>query len=438
MNAINRGLVSVRADAGGGDTRALVNQIQSAFEEFKKANDERLNGKADAVLNEKVDRINAHISDLQTQLADVASRNAGATLGGNASPVGEVQAAADFSRQTGQQVSPEDLRAYRAAINTYLRRGPATPADVQAAMSVGSDPDGGYLVEPTLGGRIVQKVYETSPIRQVANVTTIGTDALEGFNDLDEAGSGWVGEMDARNETSTPTLGQYRIPVYEVYAEPKATQKLLDDAAWNVEAWLTDKVSSRFVRQENTAFVNGDGSNKPRGFLDYTTNDKDDSARSWGKLQHVLTGANGEFLDLDVDTGDYPGDCLVDVVFALKAAYRSNAVWMMPRSVVATVRKLKDADGNYLWQPDFQQRQGGMLLGYPIVEAEDMPEADNGSLSIAFGDFNAGYQIVDRTGIRVLRDPYTQKGFVKFYATKRVGGDVVNFEAIKLLKFASA
>lgn len=412
------------------DTKALVGQIKSAFEEFKAANDERLAGKADAVLNEKVERINAHISDLQAQLADVASRSAAAGLGATA-PVGDVQAAADFSKLVGQEVSAEDVRSYRAAVNTYLRRGDATPPDVRAAMSVGSDPDGGYLVEPTLGGRIAKRVFETSPIRQVANVTTIGTDALEGFADLDEAGSGWVGETDARTETSTPQIGQYRIAVHEVYAEPKATQKLLDDASWDIESWLANKVADRFARQENAAFVHGDGILKPRGFLDYTTSDADDGTRNWNVLQHVLSGAAGDF---DTDGGD----ALIDLVFSLKAAYRANANWLMSRQLVGEVRKLKDADGRYLWQPDFQQRQGGLLLGYPIVEAEDMPELEADSLSVAFGDFNAGYQIVDRVGIRVLRDPYTQKGFVKFYSTKRVGGDVVNFEAIKLMKFAAA
>lgn len=435
MNAItpkSRGLLGVRAEAAP-DIRGLVNQIKSSFEEFKAANDQAL-AQRDVVTTEKVDRINAHISDLQAQLADLASRSASAGLG---QPLGDVQAAAEFSRQIGHDVDAEGLRDYRAGLNTYLRRGGATPPEVLASMSVGSDPDGGYTVEPSLAGRIVQRVYETSPVRQVASTVTIGTDAIEGFNDLDEADSGWVGEEQARPETDTPTLGKWRIPVHELYAMPRATQKLLDDSSWNVESWLAGKISDRFSRQENAAFVNGDGNLKPRGFLTHATAATADTTRPWGTVQYVPTGQAGSFLDLDITAGEYPGDALINLVFALKAAYRSGAVFMMSRLTLAEVRKLKDADGRYLWEPNFQARQGGALLGYPIVEAEDMPAITSDSLSVAFGDFSAAYQIVDRLGIRILRDPYTSKGFVKFYATRRVGGDLVNSEALKLLKFSA-
>lgn len=429
-----RGIVAVRADASG-DPKALVTEIKSAFEQFKQANDERIqaleSGKADVVIDEKVERINSHISDLQSQLAEVATKAASFGLNGHADD-DLAKTAASFGRQVGAEVSAEDYQAYKDGLNVYMRRGGATPANIMAAMSVGSDPDGGYTVTPAMSDRIVQRVYETSPMRQLATVETIGTDKMEGFNDLEEGAAGWVGEKQSRTETGTPQLGKWEIPVHEMYAMPKTTQKLLDDSAWNVESWLANKTADKFSRTENAAFVNGDGILKPKGLWSYPSNATADASRAWGTFQHLNTGTSGGF-------GSAPAgsDKLIDTVFALKAAYRGNANWLMSRATVAEVRKLKDGDGNYLWQPDFQARQGGLLLGYPIVEGEDVEAISSNSKSIAFGDFREAYTIVDRIGIRVLRDPYTQKGFVLFYTTRRVGGGAVNFEAVKFVRFAS-
>lgn len=425
------------------DTHTAVYDLGRAFEAFKDANDQRLReierrGAADPLTDMKVNRLNSEISRAidaadgakkRVDMIETALSRKGLAGGGD-----EWKEAESFLLE--RKGAPGDVgidayRQYKSAFRNYIRKNNAgSQVDEIKALSVGSDPDGGYAVTPDLSGRITQLVRETSPMRQVANVITIGTDALEGIHDLNEATSGWVDETESRPETAAPRLGEYRIPVHEQYAEPRATQKLLDDALFNVEEWLAGKIAERLARMENEAFVTGNGVKKPRGFLTYAAGAP--SAAGFNVIEQLPSGASGDFAATD------PGDALIGLVFALKSAYRENAVFMMKRSTLAEVRKLKDSDGNYLWQPDFQMKQGGTLLGFDVVEAEDMPGMSAGSLSIAFGDFKAGYQIVDRQGIRVLRDSFTAKPYVKFYTTKRVGGDVVNFEAIKLMKFSAS
>lgn len=436
-------LMLANAPVGIAEIKALVEKQGQAWEDFKKVNDQLLAAKADGKsvsdLEAQLAKVNAEmnkLADVQKDLSALNERMAGLQLAGSPAAVEKELADLEvFNRMRGASLDVDGLRNYKKALNVYMRRGDATPADVKAALSAGSDPDGGYTVTPDMSGRIIQRVFETSPMRQVATVDSIGSDVLEGFNDLNEASSGgWVSEMStARDtETNTPQIGKWQIPVHEQYAMPKTTQKLLDDSSWDMEGWLARKVADKFTRTENTAYYTGNGVGKPRGICDYTTAATADASRAWGQLEHVITTVNGGFGATD------PGDELIDLVFKLKVAYRANAVWMMARSTVAAVRKLKDRDGQYLWTPNFQERQGGLLLGYPIVEAEDMPVIANSSLSIAFGDFREGYQIVDRLGIRVLRDPYTSKGFVKFFTTRRTGGGVLNFDAIKFLKFSNA
>lgn len=334
---------------------------------------------------------------------------------------------------TGKVPEQNSNPQHTAAILNYLRKGEhGVSGDIKAELSVHSDPEGGYFVNPDMTGRIVEKIYETSPMRQVANVTTTNADAKEGLNDLDEASAGWVGETESRTETDTPDIGEWRIPIHEMYAEPRATQKQLEDADRDVESWLEGKLASKFGRMENTAFVSGDGIKKPRGFLDHDNASTNDDSRAWGTLQFVTTGNSGDFAASD------SADVLYDCLFKLKANYLANAVWMMARSTMAEVAKLKDGQGNYLLTMGrIDARTPFSLLGYPVFIAEDMPAIASNSLSIAFGDFNSGYQIVDRRGITILRDPYTAKGKVKLYSTKRVGGDLLNSEAIKLIKFGS-
>jgi HK97 family phage major capsid protein len=320
--------------------------------------------------------------------------------------------------------------AHQKAFNAFIRKGHEGDlrAIEQKALSVNSDPDGGYLVTDDMSGRIVTKIFETSPIRQYANIVTISTDAISGPVDINEASVGWVSEEGSRTDTNTPQIGEWRIPVHELYAKPKATQKLLDDVSVNVEAWLANKVADKMARTENNAFVLGDGVGKPRGFLTYT------AGTSWQQIQQVISGASAALTS----------NGLIDLIYSMKAAYRGGAVFGMNRLTQAAVRKLRDdsgasaGTGDYLWQPGLQSGQPSTLLGYPVTEFDDMADVAANSLSVVFGNFKEAYMIVDRIGIRTLRDPYSAKPYVEFYTTKRVGGDVVNFEAVKIQKTASS
>ena len=313
-----------------------------------------------------------------------------------------------------------EMREYKAAFTHFVRSGeaPGLKELQQKALSVGNDPDGGYLVPTELSNRIITKVFETSPIRQIATVVTVSGSEVEFLLDADEAGANWTDETSPRPETKTPQLGKKRIVVHNLAANPLATEQLLEDSALNVETWLTDKLSKRFARAEATAFVLGSGVGQPMGILTYATSTQGSA------VQRIKSGAV---------TG-LTTDALLELVYSLKAAYRSNASWLMPRSVQLKIRQLKDDRGNYLWQPGIAAGQPDRLLSFPVYDAEDMPGMAAGSLSIAFGDFREAYTIVDRFGIRILRDPYSKKPFVEFAAKKRVGGDVVNPEAYALLQ----
>jgi len=311
----------------------------------------------------------------------------------------------------------------------YLRR--TEKADDEArtlalkTMSVNSDPDGGYLVIPTLGGTITTLVRETSPMRQLASVQTISSDSLEYMLDNDEASAGWVGETQARPETNTPRLSKLVIPVNEIYAMPKATQKLIDDAAVDIEAWLAAKVAQKFARMENTAFMSGDGVLQPRGILTYTAGTSIGSQQ----IEQIVSGSASAF--------GYDG--LVNLQSALKEEYQGNASWLVNRLGFGNLLLLKDGNGTPIFNMQYDMRIGlqRSVLGAPLYFATDMPTVATNALAAAYGDFKAAYQIVDRTGIRILRDPFTDKPFVKFYTTKRVGGAVVNYEAVKIMKIST-
>lgn len=333
-------------------------------------------------------------------------------------------------KESFEPLTEKTYDEYKTAHNRYLRKGDRLlSADEVKTLSVGSDPDGGYFVTPDTGGRIVKKVYETSPIRQIASVQEISTDALEGIEDLGEAGAGYAGEQAQGSDTTTPQVGKWRIPVFWIDTEPKTTQQLLDDAMVDIEGWLSGKVADKFGRFENNEFVNG--ATKIRGFTSYTTAADSGSGVAWGSIGHVMSGASGDF----VAAASFPADKIFDLIGTLKEAYLQNARFVTRRSVITKMRKLKDTTGQFLWQPSLVLGNPESFAGYPITRAEDMPALGADSLSLAFGDFRAAYQIVDRQGIRVLRDNLTSKPYVKFYTTKRVGGGVVNFEAIKLMKF---
>lgn len=300
----------------------------------------------------------------------------------------------------------------------------------EKAMSRSSDPDGGYLVPDETASEIGRRLAAISPIRSVASVITVSSSMYKKPFAMTGPQTGWVSETDLRPQTSAPTLSELQFPTMELYAMPAATSTLLDDAAINIDEWLAQEVEAAFAEQESAAFINGDGTNKPKGILDHAA--VDEASWTWGNLGYVATGNAGGF-----DVAD-PSDVLVDTIYALKAGYRQNANWLMNRRSQADIRKLKDADGNYLWQPPAAAGEKAMLMGFPVLEAEDMPDIAADSLSVAFGDFNRGYLIVDRAGVRVLRDPYSAKPYVLFYTTKRVGGGVQDFDAIKLIKFGTA
>jgi HK97 family phage major capsid protein len=424
----------------------------TAFEEFKAKNDAHLDevksGFNDVVRRDELDRINSALDKAQETNEKMAARLKRVSLYGDAkSSNPEEQEEKNFKWFSnlhalhGRRVNRDDftdekqteVAEYKRAFEKYMRhKGDdklMSPEDMKA-LSVGSDPDGGYVVDPDQSGRMIGRIFETSPMRQYASVQSIGTDALEGLFDVDEAGYGWVAETGARSATDTPQLEKYRIPVHEMYAKPSATQKLLDDAAINMESWLQDKVVDKFSRAENTAFVSGTGVDRPRGFATYA-----DYASAGvfeiGAVEQFDTGVNGDFAAAPAG-----GDALINALYGLKMQYRNNAVWFMNRATTGGVRKLKDSDGAYLWQPGIAAGQPASVLGYPMASFEDMADyTGTGALAIAVGDMRSAYQIVDRIGVRVLRDPYSNKPYVEFYSTKRVGGDMVNFEALKLVNF---
>jgi len=283
-------------------------------------------------------------------------------------------------------------------------------------------PNGGYLVTPAVSSRMQTIVYETSPMRSLAYIETIAGDKLELNIDEDEADAGWVGETESRNTTDNPTVGIQTIPVNEIYAKPKATQKLLEDASVDIEAWLGRKVGEKFGRIEATGFISGNGIKKPRGIITYA------AGTTRGTIEQIVSGA--------ATTIQFDG--LINLVTALKEDYAAGAVFLMRRASVGAVLLLKDGNGQYIWRQSQEAGKPSLLLGYPVREAADMPAVSAGLLAVAFGNFNRGYTIVDRLGISTLVDPYSAKPFVEFYSRKRVGGDVTNFEAIKLLKIAAS
>lgn len=321
-------------------------------------------------------------------------------------------------RGKGTIVDSSMLSNYQKSFEWYLKNG-GNPAAVVApdnakALSVGVDPDGGYLVTPFLANTITQRLYDGDPIRQLARIEILaGSDAWEEISDADDIDGNWIGETDGRTETDAGNIGKKRIPIAELYAMPVATQKLIEDGR-NIEQWLSRKASDKFLRLEGAAFVSGDGIGKPRGFLTY------DNGTNWGQVEQVAIGASPS------------ADGLIDLIDSLQEEYRGNAVLVMNSTTLNYYRKLKDGTGNYLFMPDPLRKFSGFLHGYPVRTATTMPTVAGGALSVALADWQRAYTIVDRIGITMLRDPYTVKGYVLFYFRKRVGGDVVNFDALKL------
>lgn len=454
------GVLLMATAAGGSVTEPTLAEVKTAidasnrlFEDFKQTNDRRLaqleaRGVADPLLQQKIEKINADleghvkVTDAFAQLE--AKVNRLSLAGGGEKSDEFTKELETFNRevravaQAGGRVVPAELsvesyRAYKQSLRAYLRRGDRDASYDVKAMSVGSDPDGGVTVTPDMSGRIVKKVYESSPVRLYASQQSISSDALEGLRDTDEAAQGWVGETGSRSATTSPTFAKWRIPAHEQYAMPEATQSLLDDSSINIEQWLADKVADKFGREENKAFVTGNGVGKPRGFASYTTAATADSSRAWGTIEHVASGTNGSW-----GTAPNGSDKLVDLVHKMNPNYFQGAIFAMNKLTLGSARQLK-ANSEYIWLPSMQAGVPSQLLGFPVAVFEDMASySTTDALAVAFGNFGIGYQVVDRIGIRTLRDPYTNKPYVRFYSTKRVGGDVVHFEAIKFLKFGTS
>ena len=321
---------------------------------------------------------------------------------------------------------------HQKAFAAYLRSGDDDALRglqlEEKALSSSVAAEGGYLVDPQTAERIRGVLHSTASIRAIANTVSVEATAYDVLVDHTDVGAGWATETAATTETGTPQIDRISIPLHELSALPKASQRLLDDSAFDVEGWLATRIADKFARAEATAFINGDGVDKPTGFLTHTAVDNDSWA--WGSLGYVPSGKDGDFADVT------PADAIVDLVYALGARYRANATFVMNSKTAGAVRKMKDADGRFLWSDGLAAGEPARLMGYPVLIAEDMPDIASDSLAIAFGDFAAGYTVAERPDLRILRDPFSAKPHVLFYATRRVGGDVSDFAAIKLMKFA--
>lgn len=396
------------------DVQTTLKDLGKAFHEFKATQDEKFKhlektDHAPADLEEKLDRLEHAMDGAERKLQSL-------------------QAA---------QLRPEKpnptLEAHHDAhhgFTEFIRKGTLAPLEGKA-LSTNPDTEGGYVVPDGIDYNLRQILQQQSVLRGLASVRQISTGSLELLIDKEMADAGWVAEKDDRPETETPDLDHLQIHTHEMYAKPKATQRFLDDAKMNVENWICQKISQKMAAMENEAFLFGDGNGRPRGILSHPTAEGN---AAWGELEEIKTGENGRFAQ------GQAVETLIETYHSLKPQYMQGACWLMPRSAQARIRRLKDrTTGIYLWQPSLAEGTCSTLLGHPIHLCDTLPplEAETESKSIIFGNFKEGYQILERQGTRVLRDPYSSKPFVEFYVTRRVGGDVVNFEALKVINFSA-
>jgi HK97 family phage major capsid protein len=430
----------------GDSVKALSSDTQNSLAEMRALIDGMPKGD-DVVTKERIDKFAAEVETkqnaIETNFKDISANldkvAAAVNRGDRASWRGEkdddgqnaayqftlARMARSDTLSIGAKVEPDEasIKAWSDAFPMYMRRDDNKGSHVndkfRASLQTGSDPDGGYLVPTETSQRIITHAFESSPMRGLAFVETIAGKELEVPRDEGEVGFGWVGETADRPETTTSQLGMSKIVAHEMYASPRATQNMLEDAGIDIEGWLARKVGDKFGRAEASAFIVGDGVGKPRGLLTYP------AGTSNGQIQQLNSGA----------AADFTFDGLMDTVFSLKDPYEANANWMFNRLGVRNISKLKDGEGRYIWDMNNvnEKRGKSMLLGYPVNRATDIAAPGAGALMGAFGDFNQGYTIADRLGITTLRDPFTAKPYVLFYSRRRVGGDVVNFEAVKLI-----
>lgn len=396
---IPRGILSVRAE---GDVTQIVASLQKAFADFKTEHQKQLDdvkaGLPGSEHTEKLVKFEAEIASLQSAVDEFNVKMAAGQMGGP----GQVRD-----------------REYSDAFMAHMKKG-----DIQASLNKGAADEGGYLAPVEWDRTITNKLVEISPMRRLARVMPTSKGGFSKLFNKRDTGSGWVGETTARTETNTPEFGSLNFTNGELYANPAATQQMLDDAEVSLEGWLADEVQTEFAYQEGKAFVSGDGTNKPTGILQYVTGAAQAAAHPFGAITLVNSGS---------DTG-ITADALIDLVYDLPAAFSANATFMVNRKSLAALRKLKDGQGNYLWQPSFIAGQPSTLMGFPVAEVPDMPDIALDAVPLLFGDIRQAYLIIDRVGVRVLRDPYTNKPYVMFYTTKRVGGGLLNPQAVRGMK----
>ncbi len=410
--------------------KEALDKQNAAFEEFKSTNDARIaaleQGKGVAEFEVKLAALDKTITDLGKQIdaAEKEMRRPGVA--------------------GGEDEKSRFAREHKAAHLAWMRNGRNEDAlkDMErkrlGAINTISPDDGGFGVPEELDRDILIMLRDESPMREACRVITVGSSEYKKLVNVHGTASGWVGEEGARPATDASQLKQITPHMGEIYANPQATQASLDDIFFDVEQWLKDEITMEFAEKEGAAFVIGDGVNKPKGFLSYTAVATADATRAYGSLEYVPTTVADGFKAVNTTTGVGPADTLIDALYKLKKGYRRNARWMLNSNTLAAVRKWKDADGRYVWSPALEAGEPALLLGYPTLDNEDMPDVGAGTVPIAFGDWQRGYYIVDRMGVRMLRDPFTNKPYVGFYTTKRVGGMLVDSQSIKLVKCSAS
>lgn len=421
------------------ELKSAVQGLEKTVSDFQKKNDELQEkvGNIDPLDKLVLDKLNDAITASEKQVKDLNDKISTKDDETKAFEAKIADLEAALNRPVlpgGEEAMTAEQVEHKAAFDKFMRKGAEENLkDLERkALSVGTDADGGYAVPEQIDTMIEKLLVDISPMRAVAGQVTVGTSDYKKLVNVGGIASGWVGETAARSETNTSQLSEVVPPIGEVYANPAATQTMLDDAMFDAEAWLAAEVAEEVARAENAAFISGTGTAQPKGFLDETVATTADGTRAFGQIQYRATGVDGDW------AASNEADALIDLVHDLRSGYRTGATWLMSNLTLASVRKLKDGDGNYLWRPGLADGQPATILGYNVAEAEDMPDIASDSLSIAFGNFRRGYLIVDRIGTRVLRDPFTNKPYVHFYTTKRVGGKTINSECIKLLKFGAS
>ena len=395
------------------DVEQVAQELQSKFDDFKSKNDKRI----DALESEKgklagqVETLNGKLTELESLKSDL-----------------ETELAA-VKRPGGPQQQSKAATEHKTAFMQFMRKGDDDGLrDLERkALQVGTDEDGGYAVPEELDRNILTLLKDEVVMRQEATVMTIGGSDYKKLVNVGGTASGWVGETDARPATDASKLKLIEPFMGEIYGNPQATQKMLDDVFFNAESWINSELAIEFAEQEEIAFTSGNGTKKPKGFLAYTSSLDDDKTRAFGTLQHVLSGS----------AAAVTADSIIQLVYTLRKTHRNGAKFMLNNNSLFKIRILKDSEGNYLWRPGLEMNQPSTLLGYGIAENEQMPDIAADAKAIAFGNFKRGYTIVDRIGTRILRDPYTNKPYVGFYTTKRTGGMLADSQAIKLLQIGA-